>query len=91
MARREWAGVRRGKRAYQALLDRARLTPDEACAIGVAATDRGKWCPPVMASLRDENGRLLWLVTDCVIGASTSVELDDATGAVLAVRRHSGR
>ena len=91
MTRREWASIGREKRVYQELLDRARLSPDEVCAIGLAAADRGDMAPPVSAHLREIDGRLVWTVADRVIGACTTVEVDDATGGVIAVRHHPGR
>jgi hypothetical protein len=91
MVWRERAQVGAEERRYQALLEQARLSAQQAIEIGRAAADRREMSPSMSAILRDVAGRLVWTLFDTVIGASTSVEVDDATEKVLAVRRHPGR
>lgn len=65
-----------------------RLSADEAAAIALGAVDDpvlGPTLTDAVPATRDD--AIVWTVTGVAIGSVPQVEVDDATGAVLAVRR----
>jgi hypothetical protein len=70
----------------------SRLSKEDALRIareGASATHDVRLLTLVRRDVRA--GRVVWVVSEAVIGSALVVEVDDATGDVIAVRRTGGR
>lgn len=88
MIRGIWSAFVRWVRAPETPPPPSRLTREQAVAIARGAVPPGQ--DPerlVMPHCWQRDGRLIWTVSEAAIGSVLNVDVDDATGEVLAVRR----
>lgn len=70
----------------------SRLSRTQAIAIARAASEHDPQQQDLsLATVEPRDGRLVWTVSAGVIGSVLQVEIDDATGEVIDVRRLAGR